>query len=670
MAIFISYRRKTGSYLAELISQSLRSRGYKVFVDIHELKSGPFDQELKKQIKNSNDFLLLITEELFLSRINNQEDWVLQEIIEAYNTEKNIIPILGQGNSMPIESNLPIEISRLSKENSLQYNTTFPKASIEKLITCLKSKPSKKTPYFLNTLLLIIGILLFYFFTLYKKDATIPTPPPPEDRDRLTLIERNYQDDFLKSNKDINVLISEYKNKLDQNKTSPVYHYLLARLFCFAKQKEESIKLATIGAKFDSTYIWNRRLLLYSSSLQDYDLEKLLEIEINHYQLTKQEQENLVSGNPILMQSSFEEIKERNKSNLIINDDLEKFLCWHFFAGLNKMQLLNDSSFSELVDKSILSQGKTLRLKVLDLKTGVSALKMLDSISHVKLDKNQTAKISIIRKIEDNQKLFLDSFKLPPLAIKLQLSANFSEVVLKSTFNRSFSLFNHMAVPNQNFLNFLFGKDIELSKNNFAGMVHEYKSDIKSINNYDDFWVFFNIFPFKNTNGKRQSALNFDFDIELNNAYKTFGPIHDTFNLNSFDSKNYSKTNISIVEILKDYYSLKKTFTEKSLNKNINCTYQGTVTKLSKESPGLSSISLNLLGNQKHPIKLFLTSDIIFKSLMVGDIINFRGVIKEINPTEMIINALPLSVSKKEDKPFGNDKFVFYKNGNATEWKE
>lgn len=694
MSIFISYRRKTGTYLAELISESLRNNGYKVFVDVHELKSGPFDQALINQIKNSEDFLLLITENLFPNKKYDPEDWVLQEVIEAYNSGKNIIPVLGQGALMPSEFDLPFEISKLSKENGIQYNATYSKPSIQKIISCLKSKPTKKKFYLLQifSVLFVLSVFLFSFYK-FKDNGSVKPPLITEDFDNKTLSERSYQDEFLKSKKDIKVLISEYKNKLEQNKESAIYHYLLARLYSFNKQKEEALKLALSGLKLDPSYIWNRRLLLYSSYLQDYDLDKLLEMEVNHYQISQKEQKDLVSGNPKLMRSSMDELKIRNQSKLIIKEDLDKFLCWHFFVGLNKLQSLDSSSFSGLVDKNVLSQGKTFRLKVLDVVNGISALKLLDTISHVRLPNNEALKNPSLRsaedkqKVEDKQKIFLESFKFPPMAIKLNLSSNYSDVVLKNTNNRRFSLYSHMVIPNDDFMNFLFGKDVEIPKHNFVGKVHENYSDIKTISNYEEFWVFFNLYPLKNHNQKLQSVLYFDYDIELNGALKSFGSVHDNFYLSSFGDQNDPKTTvISIVDVLKDYYLFKKSFTDKLPNKNTSCTYQGTITKISKLSPGSFSINLNLLGNANHPIKLLVNSDVKPKKataekedlnfdFSVGDVINFRGVVKEVNSSEMIINVLPLSIRKKDQgKPFYKleqaNKFVILKNEEPSNWKE
>jgi hypothetical protein len=59
--VFISYRRRGGSDLASLISYHLLSQNYKVFLDVKNLGSGRFADELKLSIQKSANFLLLLT---------------------------------------------------------------------------------------------------------------------------------------------------------------------------------------------------------------------------------------------------------------------------------------------------------------------------------------------------------------------------------------------------------------------------------------------------------------------------------------------------------------------------------------------------------------------------------------------------------------------------------
>ena len=57
--IFISYRRSNGSGLASLLKVQLELLMYSVFLDVHGLEAGKFDQSLLRNIRSSRNFLLV-----------------------------------------------------------------------------------------------------------------------------------------------------------------------------------------------------------------------------------------------------------------------------------------------------------------------------------------------------------------------------------------------------------------------------------------------------------------------------------------------------------------------------------------------------------------------------------------------------------------------------------
>ena len=91
MSVFVSYRREGGLQIAKSIYENLIS-DYNVFFDYASLRSGPFEPEIIKQIEKCDDFLLIITEDIF-DRCANQNDWIMKECKTALNNNKNIIPI-------------------------------------------------------------------------------------------------------------------------------------------------------------------------------------------------------------------------------------------------------------------------------------------------------------------------------------------------------------------------------------------------------------------------------------------------------------------------------------------------------------------------------------------------------------------------------------------------
>ena len=96
--IFISYRRSNGSGLASLLKVHLELMMYTVFLDVHGLEAGKFDQSLLHNIRSSRNFLLVCSPGA-LNRCmgdDKQKDWIHKEVSCAFNSNCHIIPILGK----------------------------------------------------------------------------------------------------------------------------------------------------------------------------------------------------------------------------------------------------------------------------------------------------------------------------------------------------------------------------------------------------------------------------------------------------------------------------------------------------------------------------------------------------------------------------------------------
>ena len=59
--VFISYRRGNGFFLAQIIKEYLAKRKINSFLDIEELHSGKFDKEILDAIKDTPNFILILT---------------------------------------------------------------------------------------------------------------------------------------------------------------------------------------------------------------------------------------------------------------------------------------------------------------------------------------------------------------------------------------------------------------------------------------------------------------------------------------------------------------------------------------------------------------------------------------------------------------------------------
>lgn len=60
--VFISYRRKTGAVLAQLLNVHLKAAGKRAFLDVENLGTGAFDEALKRQLTASKNVVVVLSE--------------------------------------------------------------------------------------------------------------------------------------------------------------------------------------------------------------------------------------------------------------------------------------------------------------------------------------------------------------------------------------------------------------------------------------------------------------------------------------------------------------------------------------------------------------------------------------------------------------------------------
>lgn len=137
--VFISYRRQGGYTLARLVWQHLNRLGFCVFMDVEDLRSGPFDEALHRHVKSASDVILILSAN-GLDRCRHNNDWLRTEIGSALKQGKNIVPLLAQDFSWSI-AELPEELSVLPRLQNVQVSHDFFDASMNKLVDMLVSKP-------------------------------------------------------------------------------------------------------------------------------------------------------------------------------------------------------------------------------------------------------------------------------------------------------------------------------------------------------------------------------------------------------------------------------------------------------------------------------------------------------------------------------------------------
>src|SRR5687768_16336140 len=93
--VFISYRR-TNSFMARAVYQSLTAKGFDVFFDYEGSNSGDFVQIMLGNLRARAHFLVILTPSA-LERCSEPEDWLRKEIEAAIEEKRNIVPLFFEG---------------------------------------------------------------------------------------------------------------------------------------------------------------------------------------------------------------------------------------------------------------------------------------------------------------------------------------------------------------------------------------------------------------------------------------------------------------------------------------------------------------------------------------------------------------------------------------------
>ena len=132
--VFLSYRRKGGSQLAQLIKVYLKLRGFTVFLDVDNLGRGAFDTALEKNLYAAKNVVVLLTPGCLDRCITDKEgkDFVRREIAIALAAGKNVIPVTDSFDWPAVEE-LPEDIQDLCRQNAVAWSHGYQDASVDKL---------------------------------------------------------------------------------------------------------------------------------------------------------------------------------------------------------------------------------------------------------------------------------------------------------------------------------------------------------------------------------------------------------------------------------------------------------------------------------------------------------------------------------------------------------
>ena len=180
--VFISYRRKgSGAGVAGEMQSKLESRGYKVFLDVDNIGSGDFPDQIDHAIQQCNDFLLILSPGM-LDRCVEEEDWVRHEIVLAEKYNKNIVGVSLPGFVMPTAEELPAELHSIPEKQVFLWSHEYRHASFEKIVenlksTALKKKRNKRNYSWIG--LLVVVLAVGGWWLLQSRDEPQPEEPEP-----------------------------------------------------------------------------------------------------------------------------------------------------------------------------------------------------------------------------------------------------------------------------------------------------------------------------------------------------------------------------------------------------------------------------------------------------------------------------------------------------------
>lgn len=162
--VFLSYRHHDAEASANRIAEHLANAFDRsaVFQDVYSMPPGrDFRSSIEEALKDSETVLIIIGPRWLTAmdrpgrrRIDNDDDFVRQEIEFALGDEKLVIPVLVDGATMPSASELPESIRGLAYRNAMHVRsgTDFSAdmqrliAALEENTTALRARPRLEQP--------------------------------------------------------------------------------------------------------------------------------------------------------------------------------------------------------------------------------------------------------------------------------------------------------------------------------------------------------------------------------------------------------------------------------------------------------------------------------------------------------------------------------------------
>lgn len=181
--VFISYRRKgAGAGVAGELQAKLENRGYKVFLDVDNIASGDFPEQIEDAIRQCNDFIMVMSPGM-LDRCVDEDDWVRHEIVLAEKYGKNIVGVSLPGFVMPEPENLPEPLRKVPEKQVFIWSHEYRNASLTKIEENLvsfqkKKKRHRKSIIWMSVLAIVAAIPVVVYLL---KPTEVPEVVEEED---------------------------------------------------------------------------------------------------------------------------------------------------------------------------------------------------------------------------------------------------------------------------------------------------------------------------------------------------------------------------------------------------------------------------------------------------------------------------------------------------------
>ena len=143
---FISYRRDGGSHTARVIKVMVEKfSDRKLYLDVDALGTGRFDDGLLRVVESVPSFILVLSPGC-LDRCRNEDDWLKREILHAFASNRNIVPVFVDGFAFPNQEflmGLPPPIRALPNYQAVEYRHEYAESAARKILRYM-SEPSAR----------------------------------------------------------------------------------------------------------------------------------------------------------------------------------------------------------------------------------------------------------------------------------------------------------------------------------------------------------------------------------------------------------------------------------------------------------------------------------------------------------------------------------------------